>query len=188
MIQLSDGSMVTTQFFLPNTGFAAKRYMPDWPGVEDFKGTLLHSSYWPVNDLDLKHRKIAIIGTGSTGVQIFQELAPNAASIVLFQRTPNLALPMKQVEYTGKPPSVQLKDKYAELFKGRQDSFGGFDYNFSALKTFEHTPEQRREFYEELWAHGDFHFWIASYIDMLFEDNANTEAYNFWYVSGALLP
>jgi cation diffusion facilitator CzcD-associated flavoprotein CzcO len=182
IIQLSDGSKVTTRFFLPNTGFAAKRYMPDWPGVKEFKGTLLHPSHWPVEGLDLKHKKIAIIGTGSTGVQLFQGLASNAEHIVLFQRTPNLALPMKQVEYANEPPALQLKDKTTEFFKLRRSSYGGFDYNFAALKTFEHTPEQRRDFYEELWEHGDFHFWLATYNDMLFDDEANTEAYNFWYV------
>lgn len=177
-ISLSDGTTVVARFFLPNTGFAAKRYIPDWPGIESFKGTLLHPSYWPRGGLDVKGKNVAVIGTGSTGVQIFQELALDANSIVLFQRTPNLALPMKQYNWTdeSRPP----KDKYSGLFAGRYNSYGGFDYNFEGTGTFDVTPEQRNAFYEEMWAHGDFHFWLATYHDMLFEDKANTEAYNFW--------
>lgn len=122
-----------------------------------------------------------MIGTGATGVQLVQDLAPLASEFVLFQRTPNLALPMKQREYKGREQEVP-KDRYAELFDGRKESFGGFDFNFMPAATFDHDEEQRKATYQELWEEGDFHFWLATYWDMLFSDEANTEAYNFWCV------
>lgn len=75
------------------------------------------------------------------------------------------------------------REKYPELFLGRKESYGGFDYNFMPTTTFEHSEEQREETYESLWQEGDFHFWLATYGDMLFSDEANTAAYNFWYAS-----
>ncbi|KAH0280863.1 FAD/NAD(P)-binding domain-containing protein, partial [Aureobasidium melanogenum] len=179
IVKIKGGLTYRATFFLPNTGFAAKRYIPDWKGLEGFKGTWVHPSFWPAEGIDLEGKRIAVIGTGSTGVQLSQELAPLASEFVLFQRTPNLALPMKQQEFDGKGQTLP-KEQYPDLYAGRKLSFGGIDYSFSAQRTFDHTPEERRAVYETLWAHGDFHFWLAAYGDMLFSDEANTEAYNVW--------
>lgn len=102
-----------------------------------------------------------------------------ADQFVLFQRTPNTALPMKQVNYKGNEQDIP-KQVYSELFAGRRDSFGGFSFNFLPRSTFDDSPEKRNATYEELWEHGDFHFWLATYQDMLFSEKANKEAYDFW--------
>ena len=122
---------------------------------------------------------MAVVGTGSTGVQIAQDLSKIASQLTVFQRTPNLALPMGQVEYTASDREFP-KPKYPEVFASRHHSFGGFDYNFYHKSTFEVTPEERKKKYEELWNEGDFKFWLATYHDMLFSKDANREAYNFW--------
>lgn len=72
------------------------------------------------------------------------------------------------------------REKYPALFKGRTEAFGGFDYNFLPRKTFDDTEEERLKTYESLWQEGDFKFWLATYYDMLFDEKANREAYNFW--------
>jgi len=182
MIRTRDGRTFSARYFLPNTGFAAKRHIPDYKNLESFAGTWIHPSYWPKEEPDLKGKRIAVIGTGSTGVQMIQELAPIASEFTLFQRTPNLALPMGQVEYQGKEQGTS-KDNYPSLYAGRKESFGGFDFSFLPMKTFDVDTEERQKTYQALWDHGDFHFWLATYYDMLFSDEANTEAYNFWYSS-----
>jgi cation diffusion facilitator CzcD-associated flavoprotein CzcO len=142
-------------------------------------GTLLHPSFWPHDGPDLRGKRIAIIGTGSTGVQLATELAKVAGHLTVFQRTPNMALPMKQVHYD--PPAQAFpRDQYPDLFTHRKDSFSGFSFNFIPRSTFADTAAQRREVYEDLWARGDFQFWLATYVDMLFDPRANEEAYNFW--------
>ncbi|KAM0350051.1 hypothetical protein ACHAP4_010169 [Fusarium culmorum] len=177
MIQSKDGKTFSAQHLLPNTGFAAKRHTPEWKGIDQFRGTWIHPSYWPHEDPDLKGKKIAVIGTGSTGVQLAQELSKLASEFVLFQRSPNLALPMKQIKYS--PKSIP-EDRYKEVYQGRHDSFSGFDFNFLPRNTFSDDPKSCLALYEELWAHGDFHFWLATYQDMLFDEKANEEACNFW--------
>ncbi|KAL4802049.1 FAD/NAD(P)-binding domain-containing protein [Aspergillus unguis] len=179
VIESKDGKKYKARFLLLNTGFSAKRYTPDWKGMEKFKGTWVHPSYWPKDEPDLRGKKVAVIGTGSTGVQLAQELSQVAGEFVLFQRTPNMALPMKQVNYEGEEQALP-KQKYADLFAGRRDSFGGFSFNFLPKSTFSDDPAKRREVYEELWEHGDFHYWLATYQDMLFDEQANKEAYDFW--------
>ncbi|CAK1358042.1 unnamed protein product [Cercospora beticola] len=174
------GTTYKCRFFLPNTGFAAKRHVPDFKGIESFQGTWIHPSYWPKEELDLHGKKIAVIGTGSTGIQLTQDLLPLADEFVLFQRTPNTCLPMKQEHYSGKEQGPVPRHSYAAFFAGRTQSYGGFDFNFLNRGTFQDSEEERLKVYQDLWYHGDFHFWLATYRDMLFDDEANTEAYNFW--------
>lgn len=181
MVYTNTNVVYKCQFFLANTGIAAKRHTPDWKGIDDFQGTWVHPSFWPKEEPDLRGKRIAVIGTGATGVQLTQDLAPLASEFALFQRTPNLALPMKQVDLTEPGTDPVARSEYDTFFKGRKDSFGGFDYNFMGKSTFQDSAEDRLKVYEELWNHGDFHFWLATYWDLLFDDSANTEAYNFWY-------
>ncbi|EXJ57777.1 uncharacterized protein A1O5_12335 [Cladophialophora psammophila CBS 110553] len=179
LVTTADGKQFKVKQFLLNTGFAAKRHIPDWNGIEKFQGTWVHPSYWPKEDPDLRGKKVAIIGTGSTGVQLAQEISKVARQFVLFQRTPNLALPMKQIEYFGDEQAFP-RDKYPKFFEERLRSFGGLSFEFINRATFDDTPEQRQNFYQQLWDEGDFHFWLAGYKDMLFNWDANREAYNFW--------
>lgn len=179
LVTTANGRQFGTKFFLLNTGFAAKRHIPDWKGIDEFRGTWIHPSYWPKEEPDLKGKKIAVIGTGSTGIQLAQELSQVAGEFVLFQRTPNLALPMKQVEFAADEQNF-AKENYSELFAQRSQSYGGFSFNFNPRATFDDSPEQRYATYQQLWDEGDFHFWLATYHDMLFSWDANKEAYNFW--------
>lgn len=178
-VSSSDGKEFSARYLLLNTGFSAKRHIPDWKGIDKFKGEWIHPSYWPKEEPDLRGKKIAVIGTGSTGVQLAQELSQVASEFVLFQRTPNTALPMKQINFKERE-HIPPKSTYSELFQGRRNSFGGFNFNFTPRCTFDDSPEKRKEIYEELWKHGDFHFWLGTYQDMLFSKEANKEAYDFW--------
>jgi len=179
LVESKLGMKFDVQFLLLNTGIAAKRYMPDWKGIDSFGGTWIHPSYWPAEEPDLKGKRTAVIGTGSTGVQLAQNLSQIAGELVVFQRTPNLAIPMEQENFTDTCHSISA-ERYKQVFDGRHSSFGGFDFNFCPRLTFEDSPEERHELYEKLWEKGDFHFWLANYQDMLYREDANSEAYNFW--------
>lgn len=179
IVHTQEGHVFKTKYFLLNTGFAAKRHIPDWNGISSFKGVFLHPSYWPSEDPELSGKRVAVIGTGSTGIQIIQALAPIVNELVVFQRTPNTALPMGQVNYRDGKQAHQ-KAVYPDLFRSRKASFAGFDCNFLDRDTFHDLPEARLQLYEHLWKQGDFQFWIATYKDMLFNKKANDEAYLFW--------
>ena len=178
-VQTKEGPTYKVKFLSLNTGFAAKRYIPDWPGVESFKGTFVHPSYWPHDEPGLKGKKIAVIGAGSTGVQLATDLAAVAGHLTHFQRTPNTALPMRQADYVNGEQEIPRPD-YQSLFDHRKDSFSGFSFNFAPKSTWDDSPEDRQAFYQSLWDKGDFQFWLATYYDMLFTPEANKEAYNFW--------
>lgn len=178
-ISSSDGKVYRSRMFLVNTGFAAKRHTPDWKGINTFKGIWVHPSFWPKEEPDLSDKKVAVIGTGATGIQLAQEFAKRAKEFVLFQRTPNTCLPMKQIDLEREEPEI-AREQYPEIFSARLTSFPGFSYSFMDRGTFDDTPEKRKEVYEDLWSHGDFHYHLATYKDMMVTEEANKEAYNFW--------
>ncbi|KAH6652042.1 cyclohexanone 1,2-monooxygenase-like protein [Truncatella angustata] len=178
-IRTREGEIYKARYLSLNTGFAARRYIPDWKGYESFKGVFIHPSYWPHEGLDLKDKKIAVIGTGSTGVQIATELTPNASQLTIFQRSINTCMPMKQINYQNGEQAYP-REAYPEVFSGRLKNFPGFDFSFLGRKTFDDDVETRRVTYEMLWSDGSLKFWLATYIDMLFDPDANREAYNFW--------
>jgi len=139
----------------------------------------MHSASWPNEDPNVNGKKIGIIGTGATAVQLIQELSKVASQLTVFQRTPNTALPMGQINYDANKKPMS-ESEVLTAFAGRADSFAGFDFNFIPRKTLEDSAEKRKETFEQLWKEGDFKFWLAAYSDMLFSQDANTEAYNFW--------
>jgi cation diffusion facilitator CzcD-associated flavoprotein CzcO len=68
-VRCDDGKVFRASFFIAAIGFAAKRHFPDWKGLDSFKGIIHHSSFWP-KDVDVRGKKMAVIGTGATGVQV----------------------------------------------------------------------------------------------------------------------
>lgn len=64
--------------------------MPYLKGASDFKGQMYHTAHWPRHYVDLKDKKIAVIGTGASGIQVIQETGPLCKHLTVYQRTPNL--------------------------------------------------------------------------------------------------
>lgn len=124
---------------------------------------------------------MAVVGTGATGVQLVQEIGPQVSHLTIFQRTPNLCLPMNNGPLDA---STQLKNindgTLASELDSRVASFNGFNFGFAQRDTLKDTPEERRKFFEEVWARGWFNFWLGGYQDSFFNMDANREAYNFW--------
>ena len=178
-VKTADGRTAKAKYLVIAAGFAAKRYVPPWPGINDFGGILHHSSFWPDEEIDVAGKKCAIIGTGASGVQITQNWGPRCGSLKVFQRTPNLTVPMRRRPLTAQEQD-EAKKWYPELFDLRERCFGGFLYSFSEKGTFEDTPEDREKFFEKLWQDGGFRYWLGNYKDYLSDPKANREVYNFW--------
>ncbi|PON22632.1 hypothetical protein TGAM01_v208521 [Trichoderma gamsii] len=179
IIRTEDGRTTKAKYLILGTGFSAKRYIPDWPGIDKFKGTIHHSSFWPEEKISVKGKKCAVIGTGASGVQLVQAWGPEAGELKVFQRTPNLTIPLLKRDLTSEEQE-RTKRYYPELFRYRETSFAGFTYDWAEKNTFDDTAEDREAFYEEMWNRGGFRFWLAVYKDNLFNAEANKESYDFW--------
>ncbi|OQV02330.1 hypothetical protein CLAIMM_07546 isoform 2 [Cladophialophora immunda] len=161
------------------TGFGSKPYIPDFKGLEKFKGELHHTGLWPQSGVNMEGKRVAIIGTGASGVQLIQEAAKDAKHLTVFQRTPNTALPMRNDLY-----DKTMNDAWKKTFQNTKDmilkTYAGFDYEFSPESALKVSPEVKSEFYKSLLSSGGLHFWLGTYSDVLFNEEANNEAYEVW--------
>src|SRR6202008_1823033 len=89
-----DGSVTTARFFINAAGGFSVLKKNDFPGQEDFHGAVVHTSQWPADGVDLAGKRVAVIGTGSTGIQVIQTIAEQVAELTVFQRTANFACPL----------------------------------------------------------------------------------------------
>jgi cyclohexanone monooxygenase len=174
-----DGQTFRASFLDINTGFGAKPYIPAIEGLQSFEGECHHTALWPQHGLSLAGKRVGVIGTGASGVQVSQEASLDASHLTVFQRTPNMALPMQQKKLTEED-NRKMKEEYPETFKARGGSFAGFGFDFIPENATETAPEARNATYEKLWAAGGFRYWLATYQDTLFSEEANRFAYDFW--------
>ncbi|MEQ9451197.1 MAG: NAD(P)/FAD-dependent oxidoreductase [Pseudomonadales bacterium] len=180
LIRTEDGHEVRARFFIPCLGFAAKSYTPDLPGLDCFSGPCHHTAQWPRSGVDFTGKRVGVIGTGASGVQVIQEAAKVAAHTTVFQRTPMMALPMQQRQYNLKDTAAMKRD-YPEIFRRRNDGTSSFyDLVPDPRSAMEVSPQERRAVFEEAWQRGGFSFWAGTFSDILYNEESNMEAYRFW--------
>lgn len=177
------GYVAKSPILLLATGFAAKTFTPKIQGLDTFKGQTYHTARWPKEGVDLKGKKVGVIGTGASGVQVIQEIANEVEHLTVFQRTANLAIPMRQ-EFYNDEKSIQkyndAKKDFPAVFKRIRKTFAGFDYEFLDKSSSDDTPEERLALWEKLWQLGGFNPWLHNYKDVLENPLVNRAMYDFW--------
>ncbi len=170
---------IRPRFFLMCAGFAAKVHIPKIDGLDGFAGPCHHTGLWPQDGVDLVGKRVGVLGTGASGVQVAQEAARVASHLTVFQRTPNLCLPMQQRSLDAEANAAIRRD-CPDLFRARLESFGGLEYDLDPKCALDATEDERRAHFESLWELGGFKYWIGNYDDMLRDERANRFAYDFW--------
>src|SRR6202162_6075911 len=178
-VRSNDGSVASARYLVLRTVLSAKPYVPDLPGLSDFAGERHHTALWPQQGLDMAGKRVGVIGTGASGVQVAQEAAGMAAHLTVFQRTPNMALPMRQIKLDD-DTIRHMKQKYPEIYDRRTKTFSGSDIDFLAKSALEVSDDERQAIFERLWETGGFAPWVGSFNDILVNEEANRAAYNFW--------
>ncbi|KAB8291076.1 hypothetical protein EYC80_009764 [Monilinia laxa] len=182
LVECSDGSEIYCRWFIPCIGFASRRFTPPFRGLSNYEGDIYHTAIWPQHDVNLKNKRVGQIGTGASGIQVIQTIGPIVKHLTIYQRTPNFALPMNQgLLDPEEEAKKKAEGKYEEEFAKTRNTFAGFTYTFQDKDTFDDTPEEREAFFHKLMIEqGGFRFWLNNYRDILFDQRANDEAYNFW--------
>ncbi|KAF9075818.1 cyclohexanone 1,2-monooxygenase-like protein [Rhodocollybia butyracea] len=176
-----DGSVVNPRFLLLCVGNNSKIYIPDIAGMDRFRGECHHTARWPQEGLELDGKRVAVIGTGASGVQIVQDLGPRASQLTVFQRTPNIAFPMRQQSIDAET-SRRMKEKvYRMVYRRRRQTYGGHVYDLYPKNSTDATPEERYLFFEDLWNRcGGLELVAANYKDIRRNQEVNDELYAFW--------
>jgi cation diffusion facilitator CzcD-associated flavoprotein CzcO len=178
-IHTDRGDVVTAQFFISAVGCLSAANIPELPGLERFAGEWHHTGAWPHEPVDFSGKRVGLVGTGSTGIQVTPVVAAQAAELTVFQRTPNYSVPARNFSLTHDQMS-EIKANYGEIRRKARNSFAGFPYDHSDKSAMEVTPEERQATYERLWAEeGGFKFIYGSYIDLLFNEASNDTVSEF---------
>ncbi len=170
----ADGYRARARFLIAATGVLSVPFYPDIPGRESFRGEAYHTGRWPLTPVDFAGKRVAVIGTGSSGVQIIPVIAPEVASLTVYQRTPNWATPLNNRPITP-AEQAELKAGFAAIRDTCGRSPSGFLHAPSDRRTFDDTPAERLAFYERLWQLGGFGKIISNYRDMTLDPAANAE-------------
>jgi cation diffusion facilitator CzcD-associated flavoprotein CzcO len=168
-----EGKKYTCRFFVPAVGILSAAVMPDIPGVETYKGISYHTHKWPQSEVDLTGKRVGIIGTGATAVQIIPEIAKIVGNLTVFQRTPNWCTPLHNKKIP-KDRMEQIKKNYDEILKLCTQTPGCYIHSTDPRSTFEVSDEERTAFWEKLYAEPGFGIWQGNFKDMLTDRTANT--------------
>ena len=177
-ITTDKGDTIDAQFLITCTGMLSAPLTSVFPGQETFKGTLVHTGRYPKEKLDLAGKRVAVVGNGATGIQVIQTIAGEVGSLKVFVRTPQYIIPMKNPKYGPKEVEA-YKARLEEFRKVLPHSFTGFEYDFTNGAWKDLSPEQRHAVLEKIWDEGSLRLWLASFVEMFFEEEVSEEISEF---------
>jgi cation diffusion facilitator CzcD-associated flavoprotein CzcO len=173
-VQLADGSTVVARVVVAATGVLSVPFFPEVAGRDDFAGAQHHTGRWPVAPVDLVGKRVAVIGTGSSGVQIVPAIAGEVASLTVYQRTANWCTPLNNRPITPEE-QVELRAGFASMCEVLNTSVAGFLHEPHDRTTFDDSEPERRAFFETMWRSPGFAKLSSNYTDLLVDPAANAE-------------
>jgi cation diffusion facilitator CzcD-associated flavoprotein CzcO/acetyl esterase/lipase len=178
-VRTDGGDDVTSRFVAMATGCLSMPKQADIDGIEQFAGEVYLTSRWPHDPVDFAGKRVAVIGTGSSGVQSIPVIASEARQLVVFQRTPTFSIPARN----GPVPSeklAQLGKNEAEYRSAARLSPAGIPMERSITPTFSVSEAERQQRYARAWEIGLLFEAINVYADVLSNPAANHEFAEFF--------
>ena len=178
-VETSTGVSATAQFLLCAVGALSTPNMPDIPGIDDFAGEVYHTGRWPHEPVSFKGKRVAVIGTGSSGIQSIPEIAREADHVIVLQRTAQFSFPAGNRPITAEEMAA-ARENFDALRETMHANAGGFPFDPGEPRSaLDDTPEQRRARYEALWQRGGFKFFFELYSDIAVSEEANATLADF---------
>jgi len=177
-LTLEDDRQYTCHILLTAIGMLSAATLPHIEGVESFAGQSFHTYYSPQEPVDYADKRVAVIGTGATGVQVIAELADKVDRLTVYQRRPNWCAPLKNAPVTPEEQE-RLKGSYDDIFRRCGETPGGFLHGPVRLNSTDVSREERLKFWEELYDSPGFGIWLGNYRDVLMDEEANAEFSEF---------
>ena len=171
-VTIADGSVHRTRFLVTCLGPLSAPTMPRFDGMAEFAGESYHTGLWPKHEVGFAGKRVAVIGTGATGVQTIQEVAKTAGHLTVFQRRPNWCTPL----HNGPIDSAEMagiRARYPQIFQRCRATNACFVHTTDPRGTFEVSEEERNAFWEELYATPGFAIWQGNFRDVLTDRAAN---------------
>jgi cation diffusion facilitator CzcD-associated flavoprotein CzcO len=177
-VSTDSGKVLSARFCVMATGPLSAALTPNFSGLDSFTGAVYHTAEWPHEPVDFTGKRVAVIGTGSSGIQSIPIIAEQARHLYVFQRSPNYSVPAG-----NKPLSTDelddIKACYAERRRLSWRSGGGSPHITAPKPTLECAPEERRAAFETRWRLGGVLF-SKTFPDQMTDMAANDEARKFY--------
>lgn len=183
-ITLDSGEMVHARFFISATGPLSASKMPDYKGIDLFKGEAFHSSHWPRDDqgnpagMNFAGKRVAVLGTGATGVQIIPIVAETAAELFVLQRNPNWCTPLGNTPLSDEDMNL-IRTRYPTILEYVKTTDTAFPYHRDPRKASQVSPGEREEFFERLYDQPGYGIWLSGFRDLLLSKESNQFLANF---------
>jgi cation diffusion facilitator CzcD-associated flavoprotein CzcO len=172
MVTLDNGTQCTARFLITAVGVLSAPVMPRIPGIARFKGQSCHTHNWPREPVSFAGKRIAVIGTGATGIQTITEVAKTAGHLTVFQRTAQWSAPLHNSRVT--PGEMrEIRKSYADIFARCQETAGCFIHTADPRSVFEVTEAEREAFWEKRYSEPGFGIWMGNFRDVLTDREAN---------------
>ena len=178
IIKTENDEEFESAFLITAIGALSAPYIPELAGKESFKGDSWHTSQWPKKAVDLSNKKVGVIGTGATAVQMITEISKNVGELFVFQLKPEYCVPLGNGKIDDESQE-EIKKKYPEIFRKCRESFGSFLHDFDERSALEVSAEERERLYEELWSQPGFGLWLGNFHDILTNQDANDTVSDF---------
>ncbi|MCY3588277.1 MAG: NAD(P)/FAD-dependent oxidoreductase [Chloroflexi bacterium] len=177
-VETDQGDRVSAKYVVTAIGCISTGQIPQIPGLDSFQGDWHHTGAWPHEGVDFAGKRVAVIGTGSSGVQSIPVIARESDHLTVFQRTPQYTIPARH-ENVDQEFLKEVKANYTEIMQKSKESFAGFPVEFTEESALDVSDEERRAKFEELWEVGGFRFLFQSYGDIAVDRRANDTASEF---------
>ena len=172
IVETGQGETVRARFLITGVGNTSTPAKPSIPGLESFAGDVYHTALWPHEKVDFTGQKVALIGTGSSGIQSTPMIAEQADHLTVFQRTANYSVPARNHDLTDEMRR-ELEENYNEMRQLVLASPIGMPFEIPQKSALEVSDEERNATLDKLWEIGSFRFMFTSYHDIVFDLKAN---------------
>jgi cation diffusion facilitator CzcD-associated flavoprotein CzcO len=173
-VTLHGGDQLTSRFVITCTGALGVPTMPAYEGMDDFEGPSFHSYHWPHEPLDLTGKRVGVIGTGASGIQIIADIADKVGVLTVFQRRPNWSVPLNNRPIT-EAEMEDIRQRYEEIFAVCAKSNGGFDHLPDRRAYDSVSTDERRKLWDQLYDAPGFALLLANFRETFLEPQANRD-------------
>ncbi|QND44404.1 NAD(P)/FAD-dependent oxidoreductase (plasmid) [Rhizobium lusitanum] len=177
-VKTSDGSTHITRYLVAATGVLSVPFFPAVPGRDDFIGESYHTGLWPFAPVDFKGKRVAVVGTGSSGIQVIPAIADEVASLTVYQRSPNWCTPLNNRPITIEEQE-ELRANYQAIKQKLDTSISGFLHEPNDRASTDDNKHERVAFFEKLWASPGFSKMTANYTDFFTNPDLRKEFSEF---------
>ena len=178
LVTTDAGDQLSCRFLITGIGCLSTGQIPDFVGRDDFAGEAYHTGAWPHEGVDFAGKRVAVIGTGSSGVQSIPVIASQADHLTVFQRTPQYMIPARHGN-VDKAVLDEIKSEYEAIFEKARHSVGGFPYDVTDRSALDYDDEARNQIFEQGWESGGFKFMFSSFSDLRTSLEASEKAGEF---------